>query len=131
MLFILQLFNILSLLFHNNNKQLLLFPSPGNTYYKKINLPLFGYQSIETKIITNNSGFIQLNGLINEKGTVKLINTNDYYMIKFSYNLRKIIKKYKTEFTFPYYDINNDKIFFNLNVKVINYNKKIKLDRIN
>lgn len=52
-------------------------------------------------------------------------------MIKFSYNLRKIIKKYKTELTFPYYDIENDEILFNLNVKVINYNTKIKMSRIN
>jgi len=106
-------------------------PKPGSIYQKNLYIPIIGKQIIEAEVITNNYAFIRLQGLINEKGTVKYINRNHKYMIKFSYNLRKIIKKYKTELTFPYYDIENDEILFNLNVKVINYNNKIKMSRIN
>jgi len=109
----------------------IIIPKPGSIYQKNLYIPIIGKQVIEAEVITNNYAFIRLQGLINEKGTAKYINRNDRHMIKFSYNLRKIIKKYKTELTFPYYDIENDEILFNLNVKVINYNTKIKMSRIN
>ena len=109
----------------------IVLPNPGSIYQKNLYIPIIGKQIIEAEVITNNYAFIRLQGLINEKGTAKYINRNDKHMIKFSYNLRKIIKKYKTELTFPYYDIKNDEILFNLNVKVINYNTKIKMSRIN
>ena len=134
-------------IFNNNNMFILLYiinfiniipnlnpnvvPKPGNIYQKKLHIPIIGKQIIEAEVITNNYAFIRLQELINEKGTLKYINKNDKYIIQFSYNLRKIIKKYKTELTFPYYDIENDEILFNLNVKVINYNTKIKMSRIN
>ena len=105
-------------------------PKAGSKYQKNLYIPIIGKQVIEAEVITNNYAFITLHGLINEKGTIKYININDRHMIKLSYNLRKIIKKYKTELTFPYYDIENDEILFNLNVKVINYNTKIKMSRI-
>jgi hypothetical protein len=109
----------------------IIIQKPGSIYQKNLYIPIIGKQIIEAEVITNNYAFIRLQGLINEKGTAKYINRNDRHMIKFSYNLRKIIKKYKTELTFPYYNIENDEILFNLNVKVINYNTKIKMSRIN
>ena len=109
----------------------IIIPKPGSIYQKNLYIPIIGKQIIEAEVITNNYAFIRLEGLINKKGTVKYINRNDKHMIKFSYNLRKLMNKYKTELTFPYYDIENDEILFNLNVKVINYNTKIKMSRIN
>lgn len=123
------LFYIIS--FINIVPNLNLIPKPGSIYQKNLYIPIIGKQIIEAKVINNNYASIRLQGLINEKGTVKCINKNDKYMIKFSYNLRKIIKKYKTELTFPYYNIENDEILFNLNVTIINYNTKIKMSRIN
>ena len=114
-----------------NNLTPFVVPKAGSKYKKNLYIPIIGKQVIEAEVITNNYAFITLHGLINEKGTIKYININDRHMIKLSYNLRKIIKKYKTELTFPYYDIENDEILFNLNVKVINYNTKIKMSRIN
>lgn len=108
-----------------------IIPKPGNIYQKKLYIPIIGKQLIEAEIVTNNYAFIRLEGLINEKGTAKYFNANDKHMIKFSYNLRKIIKKYKTELTFPYYDIENDEILLNINIKVINYKTKMKMSRIN
>ena len=113
------------------NLNSVIVPKSGSIYQKNLHIPIIGKQVIEAEVITNNYAFIRLQGLINEKGTAKYINRNERHMIKFSYNLRKIIKKYKTELTFPYYDIENDEILFNLNVKVINYNTKIKMSRIN
>ena len=113
------------------NLNSVIVPKLGSIYQKNLYIPTIGKQVIEAEVITNNYAFIRLQGLINEKATAKYINRNERHMIKFSYNLRKIIKKYKTELTFPYYDIENDEILFNLNVKVINYNTKIKMSRIN
>lgn len=113
------------------NLNSVIVPKLGSIYQKNLYIPIIGKQVIEAEVITNNYAFIRLQGLINEKATAKYINRNERHMIKFSYNLRKIIKKYKTELTFPYYDIENDEILFNLNVKVINYNTKIKMSRIN
>lgn len=113
------------------NLNSVIVPKLGSIYQKNLYIPIIGKQVIEAEVLTNNYAFIRLQGLINEKATAKYINRNERHMIKFSYNLRKIIKKYKTELTFPYYDIENDEILFNLNVKVINYNTKIKMSRIN
>ena len=113
------------------NLNSVIVPKLGSIYQKNLYIPIIGKQVIEAEVITNNYAFIRLQGLINEKATAKYINRNERHMIKFSYNLRKIIKKYKTELTFPYYDIENDEILFNLNIKVINYNTKIKMSRIN
>ena len=123
--YIITLFNIV------NNLNIVTIPNPGTIYQKKLYIPVIGKQFIEAEVITSNFAFIRLQGIINEKGTVKYINRNDKHIIKFSYNLRKIIKKYKTEITSPYYDIKNDEILFNLNIKVINYNAKINMRRIN
>lgn len=125
LLYIISFINIIQ------NLNPIIIPKPGSIYQKNLYIPIIGKQVIEAEVITNNYAFIRLQGLINEKGTVKYINRNNRHTIKFNYNLRKIIKKYKTELTFPYYDIKNDEILFNLNVKVINYNTKIKMSRIN
>ena len=108
-----------------------IIPKSGSIYQKKLYIPIIGKQIIQAEIITNDYAFIKLEGIINEKGTIKYINKNNKHSIKFSYNLRKIIKKFKTELTFPYYDVENDQILFNLNVKVINYKTKIAMSRIN
>lgn len=70
-------------------------PKPKNIYQKNLYIPIIGKQLIQAEVITNNYAFIRLQGLINEKGTVKYINRNERRMIKFSYNLRKIIKNIK------------------------------------
>lgn len=127
MIFFMYIMNIITI----TNSLVTTIPKPGNIYQKKLNIPIIGKQIIQAEIVTNNYAFIKLEGLINEKGTAKYVNSNNKHLIKFSYNLRKIIKKYKTELTFPYYDIENDEILFNLNIKVINYNTRIKMVRIN
>jgi hypothetical protein len=128
MLFFLNIINLINISTNQNNIDV---PKPGSIYQKNLNFPIIGNQIIQTEIINNNYAFIRLNGLINQKGTAKYITANNRHLIKFSYNLRNVIKKYKTEITFPYYDIEKDEIIFNLNVKVINYKKKIKMTRIN
>ena len=50
-------------------------------------------------------------------------------IIYLSWNLRKIMKKFKSEFSFPSYDIENDRIIFYLKVKPIFFNKKIILEK--
>lgn len=106
-------------------------PTPGNIYQQNLNIPIIGKQTIQAEVVANNYAFIKLQGIINENGTAKYISNNNKHIIKLSYNLRKIIKKYKTELMYLYYDIEKDEILFNLNVKVINYNTKIKMSRIN
>lgn len=56
-------------------------------------------------------------------------NIYDGYYIKLSYNLRKIIKKYKIEFNDLYYDDINDYILFTLHIKLINYKANIQMYR--
>lgn len=106
-------------------------PTPGNIYQQNLNIPIIGKQTIQAEVVANNYAFIKLQGIINENGTAKYISNNNKHIIKLSYNLREIIKKYKTELMYLYYDIEKDEILFNLNVKVINYNTKIKMSRIN
>ena len=138
------------LLIFNVNSMVL--PLPGSTYIKKINFPLIGYQTIETEIVTDNLAYLTLSGLINERGKIKYINLEEYikkkiinkkkienqflnkniyngYYIKLSYNLRKIIKKYKIEFNDLYYDYINDYILFTLHIKLINYKANIQMYR--
>jgi hypothetical protein len=107
-----------------------IFPNVSGIYQKKLNIPIFGKQIIEAEIITNNYALIKLEGIINEKGTIRYIHKNNNHFMKFSYNLRKVIKKYKTELSSPHYDIENDQFIFDINVKVINYNTKIKMSKI-
>ena len=127
MIFFMYIMNIITI----TNSLVTNIPKPGNIYQKKLNIPIIGKQIIQAEIVTNNYAFITLEGLINEKGTAKYINSNRKNFIKFSYNLRKIIKKYKTDLKFPYYDIENDEILFNLNVNVINYREKIIMKKVN
>lgn len=108
----------------------IILPDIGGIYKKKIEIPILGKQIIEAEIISNNYALIKLEGIINEKGTIRYIYKNDNHFIKFSYNLRKVIKKYKTELSSPYYDIKNDQFIFDINVKVINYNTKIRMTKI-
>lgn len=102
----------------------------GTIYQNKINIPIIGKQIIEAEIISDNLAYIRLKGLINEQGTVKYFNKNNKDVINLSYNLKNIIKKYNTELSFPYYNIENDEILFNLNIKKFNYNKQIKMTAI-
>lgn len=113
------------------SKTPIIIPNAGSIYQHNLNIPIIGEQIIKAEIVTNNYAYITLGGFINERGTVKYINKNNENTLKFSYNIRKIIKKYKTEFSFPYYDIKNDKILFNLHIKIINYNKSIIMKKIN
>jgi hypothetical protein len=53
------------------------------------------------------------------------------YIIKPSYNLRKIIKKYKIEISSLNYDYEKDFIMFNLYVKLFNYRTSIIMNRLN
>lgn len=105
-------------------------PPIGNCYEKKIKVPLIGKQIIQTKILASNFASIKLSGLVNVNGNVKYKFYNDKTVVKFSNNLKKIIIRYKTEFSYPIYDINNDTITFYLNVKVINYKTKITMIKI-
>ena len=72
-----QLFKLFGfLLIFNINAMVL--PLPGSTYIKRINFPFIGYQTIETEIITDNLAYLTLSGLINERGTIRYINLQEY-----------------------------------------------------
>ena len=73
--------------------------------------------------------FIKLEGMINENGRARYLHNDNKEIIYLSWNLRKIMKKFKSEFSFPSYDIENDRIIFNLKVKPIFFNKKIILEK--
>lgn len=105
------------------------FPLIGETYSTTVNVPLIGKQTIETRMINKNMAFIKLEGMINENGTAKYLHNDNKEIIYLSWNLRKIMKKFKSEFSFPSYDIENDRIIFNLKVKPIFFNKKIILEK--
>lgn len=106
-------------------------PQVGSIYQKKIYIPIIGKQIIQAEISNNNIAQITLQGFINKKGSIKYFYNDDKCILKLNYNLRKIIQKYKTELTFPYYDIDNDIINFNIDVKSIKYSTKIKMNRMN
>ena len=74
--------------------------------------------------------FIKLEGMINENGTARYLHNDNKEIVYLSWNLRKIMKKFKSEFSFPSYDIENDRIIFNLKVKPIFFNKKIILEKM-
>lgn len=109
----------------------LVLPSPGRIYEKKINLPLIGYQNIETEIITDNVAFVKLDGLINKNGTVRYLYRNDKHYIRFSNSLKEIIKTYNIELNKPYYDEEYDQIVFDLIVNIIRYKTNIIMTRLN
>ena len=106
------------------------FPVIGETYSTTLNVPLIGKQTIETRMINKNMAFIKLKGMINENGTATYLHNDNKEIIYLSWNLRKIMKKFKSEFSFPSYDIENDRIIFNLKVKPIFLNKKIILENV-
>jgi len=126
----LKIINLISLI----NKVVCIVPivplKPGAIYQNKIYIPIIGKQIIEAEIISDNLANIRLKGLINEQGSAKYFNKNNKDIMNLSYNLKNIIKKYNTELSFPYYDIENDEILFNLNIKKFNYNKQIKMTAI-
>ena len=109
----------------------LVLPSPGCVYVKKINLPLIGYQNIETEIITDNVAFVKLDGIINKNGTVRYLYRNDKHYIRFSNSLKEIIKAYNIELNKPYYDEEHDEIIFDLIVNIIKYKTNIIMMRSN
>ena len=159
-----KLFKLFSFLVISNVNSMVL-PLPGSTYTKTINFPLIGHQTIETEIVTDNLAYLTFSVLINERGTIRYINLEEYikkkiinkkklekqflnknknssynghngkniyndgYYIKLSYNLRKVINKYKVEFNDLYYDDVNDYILFTLHIKLINYKSNIQMCR--
>lgn len=115
---LLNLLNLLNLVLSIQN-----IPQIGKIYSKKISLPIVGNQYIETKIITNNSAKIKLEGIINKKGTVKYY--NDFFI--FSPNIKKIIKLYDIEIS--NFEYSYEHILFYLYIKKLKYNKKILLKK--
>lgn len=122
----LSLFSLIFSLLQSN----LIFPKQGSVYGKTISLPLIGSQSIKTRIITDKMAYINLEGIINENGTAKYIKNNRKEIVLLSWNLRKLMRKFRSEFSFPYYDIENDVIIFKLKVRTIFLDKKIILKKI-
>ena len=121
--------NFLIVLFSFINKNVC-FPLIGETYSTTVIVPLIGKQTIETRMINKNMAFIKLEGMINENGTARYLHNDNKEIVYLSWNLRKIMKKFKSEFSFPSYDIENDRIIFNLKVKPIFFNKKIILEKM-
>ena len=121
--------NFLVVIFSLINRNIC-FPLIGETYSTTVYVPLIGKQTIETRMINKNMAFIKLEGMINENGTARYLHNDNKEIIYLSWNLRKIMKKFKSEFSFPCYDIENDRIIFNLKVKPIFFNKKIILEKI-
>jgi hypothetical protein len=110
---------------------LLVLPLPGNIYLYSINIPFLGNQVIKTYIRNENSASIRLEGIINKKGIVRYYEKNNIPKIYFSYNLRKIKHKYNIDYTVPYYDYILDQIIFDINIKKINFSKKIIMKKLN
>lgn len=120
--------NIIILLFSLISKNFC-FPSIGNKYSTTVKIPLIGHQTIETTMINNNIAFIKLEGIINENGTARYLYNDKKQIVYLSWNLRKMMKTCRSEFSFPYYDIDNDRIIFVLKVKPIFLKKKIILEK--
>ena len=80
-------------------------------------------------MINNNIAFIKLDGIINENGIARYLYNDKKQLVYLSWNLRKMMKKCRSNFSFPYYDIDNDRIIFILKVKPIFLKKKIILER--
>lgn len=112
----------------SNNISIL--PEPGQIYYKNINIPLIGNQQVETEIITKNYANIKLIGLINQDGYIQYLYDKNKYVFKISHNLKELIKKYNIQIEQLYYNIENDTIDINVNIKLINYKSLVQLDRI-
>ena len=113
------------------NCLLLLFPLPGNIYLYSVSIPFLGNQEIKTYIRNENSATIKLEGIINKNGFIRYYEKNNIPKIYFSYNLRKIKNKYNIDYTVPYYDYILDQIIFNINIKKINFSKKIIMKKLN
>ena len=104
-------------------------PPIGIIYGKTVKLPLVGKQYIETEYINKNTAVIRLEGIINNNGTSKIFYENNEEIIELSDNLINIMNKFRCKLNRPYYDIENDKIIFELCFKSI-LSKKVILDRI-
>lgn len=114
--------------FYENSNRFII-PQVGKIYYKNFKIPLIGNQKIQTEIKTNNLATIRLEGIINELGTVRYFKLDtEKPLIRLSPNLKKIVKTFNIEYSFPYYDYENDRIIFIVNVKTINYKTKVELD---
>lgn len=108
-----------------------ILPIPGNIYSSSIKIPFIGEQIIKTYIKQDNSASIRLEGLVNKNGVVKYYEKNNIPKIYVSYNLRKIQNKYNIDYSLPYYDNILDQIIFDINIKNINFSKKIIMKKIN
>ena len=104
-------------------------PHIGIVYGKTVKLPIIGKQYIETEYINKNTAAIRLQGIINNNGTSKIFYENNKEIIELSDNLARIMNKFRCKLNKPYYDIENDKIIFELCFKSI-LSKKVILDRI-
>ena len=116
----------LSALTSNNIPQT---PPIGIIYGKTVKLPIVGKQYIETEYINKNTAAIRLQGIINNNGTSTISYKNNQEIIELSDNLINIMDKFRCKLNKPYYDIENDKIIFELCFKSI-ISKKVILYRI-
>lgn len=113
------------------NCLLLVLPLPGNIYSYSVKIPFIGEQVIKTYIKKDNSASIKLEGIINKNGFIRYYEKNNIPKIYFSYNLRKIQNKYNIDYTIPYYDYILDQIILDVNIKKINFSKKIIMKKLN
>ena len=111
-----------------NTVNTLKLPIQGSCYSRKITIPLIGQQFIETIIINKNKAQINLNGIVNESGSVLYYKKNDQDIFKLSKNLNEVMEKFKCEFSFPEYNEEKDEIIFKLHIMPI-YFKKIILKK--
>ena len=97
-----------------------------NTKFKNnLNFPFIGTQNIELIFINNSTINVNLEGIINEKGTVKLYNFNNNPQLKLSYNLKKTLLNWNSELNINEY--NDNEININLKINKFKINKNIKL----
>ena len=114
--------------FDGNCKRFII-PKVGKIYYKNFKVPLIGNQKIQTEIKTDNLATIKLEGIINELGTIRYFKLDtDKPLIRLSPNLKKIVKTFNIEYSIPYYDYENDRIIFIVNIKTINYKTEVIMD---
>ena len=109
----------------------LVIPASGNIYKKTLFIPFLGEQIIETEFSNNNLFYIRLNGLVVENGTAKFHIEDENINIILGNNLKTLMKKRRSEFTFTKYDYCEDKLYVRIYIRPIFFKKNIVLERIN
>ena len=107
----------------------MIIPTCGNIYKKTLYLPFLGVQNIETEFSSNNLIYIRLNGMVKENGTAKYKVVGEDINLNLSDNLKTLMKKRRSEFSFTKYDREDDKLYLKIYIRPLFLKKNIALER--